>query len=78
MDNDGEDQSERVDDDVPFTSLDLLATIVPAKPPFSVVFTDWLSIIAAEGVGSRPALTRTCSRKVSWIICHVPARRQTR
>ena len=65
VDNDREDQSERVDDDMPLASLDLLAAIVTAQPPFSVVFTDWLSMIAAEGVDSRPACTRTCSRKAS-------------
>jgi hypothetical protein len=78
MDNDGEDQPERVDDDVSLASLDLLATIVTAWPPFSVVFTVWLSMITALGVGSRPALLRTSSRRASWILSHTPARRQTR
>ena len=30
---------ERIDQDVPLSPLHLLARIVPAKPPFSVVFT---------------------------------------
>ena len=38
-----------------FTSRDLLAGVVAPRPPFSVVFTDWLSIMAALGVGSRPS-----------------------
>ena len=46
-----------------FTSLDFLACVVAAWPPFSVVLTVWLSIIAALGSASRPIEVRNCSRK---------------
>ena len=63
--DDGQDQAEDVDHDVPLAALDFLARVVPAVPPFSTVFTDWLSMIAAEAVGFRPASTRTCLRRAS-------------
>jgi hypothetical protein len=58
-------QTEHIDHDVSLSALDFLARVVPAVPPFSTVFTDWLSMIAAVGVGFRPAPTRTCSRRAS-------------
>ena len=65
MYHDGQNQPQRVDDDVPLATIDLLARVVTPRPPFSVVLTLWLSTIAAEGVGLRPALTRTFSRRSS-------------
>jgi hypothetical protein len=65
VDDDGQEQAHRVYDDVPLASLDLLAGVVAARPPFSAVFTDWLSMIAAEGVGFRPSWTRTFWRRAS-------------
>ena len=44
----------------------------------SGLLTHTSMMIAALGVGSRPAFTRTCSRKASWIVCQVPLRRQIR
>lgn len=44
-----EEQSQRVHDQMTLAALDFLTAIV------AVVFTDWLSIHAALGVGSRPA-----------------------
>ena len=37
----------------------LLARVVAPRPPFSVVFTDWLSMMAALGVASLPSFSRT-------------------
>jgi hypothetical protein len=65
VDDDGDNQAECVDDNVAFSPVDLLARVISAKPPFSVVLTDWLSMMAALGVGLRPQARRTCSRKVS-------------
>ena len=65
MHHDGQDQPQRVDDDVPLATLDLLARVVTSAPPFSVVLTLWLSMIAAEGVGLRPPFLRTFSRRAS-------------
>jgi hypothetical protein len=65
MDDRHEQKPKRVDQDVPLAPIYLLAGIVASGPPFSVVFTDWLSKMAALGVGCLPALTRTCSRTAS-------------
>ena len=40
---------------MPFAALHLLARIVTPWPPFSAVFTDWLSMIAALGLTRRPS-----------------------
>src|SRR3990172_8251785 len=47
-----------------FASGHFLARVVAPKPPFSVVLTVWLSMIAALGVGSRSASSRTRSRSL--------------
>ncbi len=65
MNNDGQYQPQRVDDNMPLATVDLLARVVAMRPPFSVVFTLWLSTIAAEGDFFRPADTRTLSRRAS-------------
>ena len=54
-------QALRVDENVPLLALDLLARIISmriVRPPFSALFTLWLSMIAAVGDASRPALSR--------------------
>lgn len=61
VNNNSEYQPERIYDDVPLATIDFLPSIVTAKPPFSVVFTLWLSTIAALGDISRPSFFRTCS-----------------
>jgi hypothetical protein len=55
MNNDGDQQPERIDEEVPLSAVDLLARIVAMGPPFSVVLTDWLSMIPALGSRFRPA-----------------------
>ena len=65
MDHDRQDQTEGIDDDMSFAARDFLARIVSPRPPFSTVLTDWLSMMAAEGVGSLPAWMRTSWRRVS-------------
>jgi hypothetical protein len=51
----GQEQPHGVYHYVPFAPRHLLASVIATRPPFSVVFTDWLSIMAALGVGSLPA-----------------------
>ena len=58
-------QPESVDKQVSFTPRKPLSRIVTAVPPFSAVLTLWLSKIAALGLGLRPFLRRTCSRRRS-------------
>jgi len=72
-DDDGEDQPERVDEEMPLAAFDLFMDIKAAEPPFSVVFTDWLSIIPALGWRRFPAATRTSPRSKSCIRCQVPS-----
>jgi len=64
--NDGvEQEAYCIDKNVPLLALDLLARIVPmrinARPPFSELFTLWLSIMAAVGLDSRCSRSRHCS-----------------
>ena len=67
-------QPHRLNEDVPLPSRDLLPRVVPAKPPpFSVVCTDWLSMMARDGSGSRPACTRSSWRSASLIASQVPS-----
>ena len=61
--HDGVDQQAlRVDENVPLLALDLLSRIVARRvdrgPPFSALFTLWLSMIAAVGLASREAASR--------------------
>jgi hypothetical protein len=63
--NDGvEQQAYCVDKNVPLLALDLLARIVAvrinARPPFSALFTLWLSMMAAVGLAFRWACSRHC------------------
>lgn len=39
MDNHFEQMSDRIYDDVPFASVDLLPAVIAVRPPFRVVFT---------------------------------------
>ena len=73
MDDNGQKQSQSVYDDMAFASRDLLARVVAARPPFSVVLTDWLSMMAALGVGSRPSTSRTLGRSASWMRSQLPS-----
>jgi hypothetical protein len=67
MHHNGQQQPYGVHHDMALASLHLLARVVAARPPFSVVLTDWLSIMAAEGEGSLPSIWRTLGRKASWM-----------
>ena len=60
-----EDQAERVNNDMALAPLCFLARVVPSLAPFSAVLTDWLSMMPALGVGLRPALIRTRRRSCS-------------
>ena len=60
--HDGVDQQAlRIDEDVAFLALDLLASIVARRimnPPFSALLTLWESMTAALGLASRPTASR--------------------
>jgi hypothetical protein len=78
MDLDSEHQAHGVDQQVPLAAIQLLGAVVASRPPFSVVFTDWLSMIPALGSRFRPVWSRTPSRNASWIFSQVPSIRQSR
>ena len=71
-------QAHGIYDDVSLSTVDLLTSIIATRPPFSVVFTLWLSMIAALGVGSLPSASRTQGRSVSLTRSHVPSMVQLR
>ena len=66
-------QSHGIYDDMSLPSGDTLARIVAARPLFSVVFTLWLSMMAALGAKSRPSASRTMGRSASWTRSQVPS-----
>lgn len=65
MNDDCDQQPQSIYCKVPFASLYFLSRVIAANPFFSVVFTDWLSMIAALGLHFRPASLRTSSRSES-------------
>jgi hypothetical protein len=61
--NDGpQQQAQRVYENMALLALDLLAGVEPMRidrgPPFSALFTLWLSMMAAVGLASRSACSR--------------------
>jgi hypothetical protein len=76
-DHHGQQQPERIDENMALATLDLLVRIVAVDPPFSVVLTDWRSILPALGWRCRPMATRIAPRSMSWLCCHVPSRRHS-
>jgi hypothetical protein len=62
MDDSAHQQALRVDQDMPFLAVDLFPRIIAGRvdrtPPFSALLTLWLSMIAAVGLDSRPAISR--------------------
>ena len=64
---------EGVDAEVPCAAVDVLGLVVAVDPPFSVVFTAYLSRIPALGWRRFPAATRTSPRSRSCISCQVPS-----
>ena len=61
--NDGmQQQTQRIDKNMPLLALDQFAGIEPmrinAGPPFSALFTLWLSMMQAVGLASRSAFSR--------------------
>jgi len=55
-------QTLHVDENMPFLALDQLARVEPVRidtgPPFSALFTLWLSMMQAVGLASRSTFSR--------------------
>ena len=64
--------------DVALAPGHLFARVIAARPPFSVVFTYWLSMMAALGVASLPSRSRTMGRSASSTRSQVPSARHLR
>jgi hypothetical protein len=61
MDKSVQQQAKRVNEKVALLALDFLARIVAVRivnPPFSALFTLWLSMMAALGLASWPSRSR--------------------
>jgi hypothetical protein len=65
MNDDVQQETERVDEDMPLAARDLLARIealrVDRSPPFCAALALWLSMIAAVGLASRPSCSRVAT-----------------
>jgi hypothetical protein len=72
-DDDRQQQAERVDEEVAFAAFNLFVRVKAADPPFSVVLTDWLSMIPALGWRCLPVATRTSPRTRSCMSGQVPS-----
>jgi hypothetical protein len=63
MHGDGQEQAERVGQDVALAAKDLLARVIAGRvergPPLRAPRTVWRSMIAIVGLASRPAFSRT-------------------
>jgi len=63
VNRDAQQETKRVDEDVPLAACDFLARIVALcidkSPPFSADLALWLSMMAAVGLASRPACSRS-------------------
>lgn len=75
-DDDDEEEPERIDEHMALASVQLLGRVIAMAPPFSVVLTDWLSMMPALGCRCFPAATRTLPRSWSCMTCQVPSRCQ--
>lgn len=60
-------QALRIDEDMSFLAFDLLAGVIAIRintdPPFSALFTLWLSMMQAVGLASRSSSSRHCTYK---------------
>jgi len=65
MDGNAQQKAERIDEDMALASGDFLARIIALRvhrgPPFCAVLALWLSMMAAVGLASRPACSRTAT-----------------
>jgi hypothetical protein len=75
-DDHGQQQPSRIAAEMALTAIDLCVGIGAVDPPFSVVWTDGLSLLPALGWRCRPAAARTSPRRRSWSTSHVPSLRQ--
>jgi hypothetical protein len=63
VDEDTQEETRRVNEEMALAAVEFLGAIIAMRPPFSVVFTVWASMMAAEGCGRRPMRVRSSSRR---------------
>jgi hypothetical protein len=51
VDEDTHEETRRINEDMTLAPIELLRAVIAMRPPFSVVFTVWASMMAAEGCG---------------------------
>ena len=77
MNDDTQRQTLRIDQRMNFAPLHFLARVIPGQTvmtaPFPTDFKDWLSMIAAEALASRPMTSRKSICNRSQIASQVPA-----
>ena len=78
VDEDAEQQARGVYGDMALAPPDLLGRIPAASAPFSVVFTLWVSMIAAVGLASRPSCSRSRTSRWWRIVSQTPVRWNSR
>jgi len=65
MDNHIQEEAERIDENVPLATLDLLACVIARRierrPPFCAPLALWASMIAAVGLASCPSRSRVAT-----------------
>jgi len=76
VDDDAKQEAGGIDRDMALATLDFLGGIVAARPPFSVVLTLWVSMMAAVGLASRPS--RNVMTREWRMVSHTPAFRKAR
>jgi len=73
-------QALRIGEDMALLAFDFFARIeagcIDLRPPFSALFTLWLSRIAAVGLASRRACSRHFTYKTWWMRSSVPSQFQ--
>jgi len=65
MDDDVQEEAERIDEYVPLAAFDLLASVIARRierrPPFCAPLALWASMMAAVGLASRPSRSRVAT-----------------
>jgi hypothetical protein len=51
VDKGAQEETRRINEEMALAAIELLGAIIAMRPPFSVVFTVWASMTAADGCG---------------------------
>ena len=76
MHDGGDDQPHRIDQQMPLAASDLLASVIAAWAGRLCCLHRLLSMMPADGLASRPSISRTRITKAWLMRNHVPSSRQ--